>query len=237
MRDEKIMEQRASFHTSLEDCRRCYQYYSDAADNEGYASWMEDGIAQTLQVLEYLKTQADQLLSGILHDDGNSQDRIAVDGISKECNDLIKKTELLRERKPSVLAASSAGVKDCAANLFDVLFAKDWFQKYTGADNLDNLLSKGITHGVFERGKQVKLIKPFMMDIHEMDILISGLMCFYAYDDQIGDEKISNGFCVAAEEMVKEIERLDSDPRVLKAIYNKYGETLRWFLRKIGILD
>ena len=231
------MEQIASFHTSLEDCRRCYQYYSDAADNEGYASWMEDGIAQTLQVLEYLKTQTDQLLSGILHDDSNPQDRVAVDGISKECSDLIKKTELLRERKPSVLSAISAGVKDCAANLFEVLFTKDWFQKYTGVDNLDDLLSKGITHGIFERGKQAKLIKPFMIDIQEMDILITGLMCFYAYDDQIGDEKISNGFCVAAEELIKAAEGLDNDPRVLKAIYNKYGEMLRWFLRKTGHMD
>ena len=221
----------------FEGCRETYASYSDAADQYGYYPELEPGIVQTIETLEYIRTQAGLLMVSMHQSEktmGNG-DYAVLRTLSDNCMDYVKKMASLRERHKSLFAAFDIKeVKKKINNLFGDLFSQSWFREYTNVTDIEALRGKGVTHGFFQKGKQEKFVKAYMLTLGELDTIIYGLLCVYTSDDSTFDTNTDIRIQTAIEEVIASMDEVKNDPRRLKAVYNKYSELLEYLLKKTG---
>ena len=218
-------------------CRDTYTSYSDAADKNGYYAELEPGIVQTIETLEYIRNQANFLMSNMTPGEktmGNGEYAMLI-SLTSNCTDYEKKMASLRERHKSLFTTvETTGIKDQINDLFGFLFTQDWFREYVTVSDIDTLIRNGIPHGFFHRGKQEKLMKKYMLTLSEIDIIIYGLLCIYTSDDMVLNINMDSNIQLAIEDVIASMNEAKNDPRLLKTIYNKYGKFFEYLLKKTG---
>ena len=236
------MEDYSALVSKYNDCVKAYEYYSDAADQSGYHDGLEDGISQIVRCLEYIRDTANTAMRDLLSDgktNVNDNNYMAYSGLKAESEEYINKTEDLRNRKQSIFAKTEQKIDNETTRirvkeLLDFLFSQDWFCKYTESKDVDALLDKGLSHSIFNSGKHKKIIQPYMLNLDEMDLIINGLLCFYAYDEIDFNKLADDGVSQSVDDMIKAVNEAGNDPRLFKTVYNRHGNLFHRIIKETG---
>ncbi|MCR5251129.1 MAG: hypothetical protein K6E50_11035 [Lachnospiraceae bacterium] len=216
--------------TTLHQCKEYYDYASSIVDQQGYnPELLDQGCGQTLACLQSI---SDICRSEILarRGTGSASDSLLLTFMTygDTCNELIKKMNNLRERRPSLFStpgsgAADEGVRSKVEKLLTDLFQLDWVKKYCGVANPSDLKGYQIKHPFMQKGSHVKMLTSYMLELEEFDTLLAALARF-AYDPEAGLNPDTEACMDKTADMIRDSFLDGGDIRMAKSAINKYME-------------